>query len=357
MGMRSARLRPLAVILLLIAEWSGGLGLAAEAALHGDFAAPAQLDALPDPVREIIARMAEAMEAMRAEIAELKADRGRSQERAAALETRVGELELFMADVLEKEAAEVEARREMPAERAEAAEHRRLHAEQACASGQEFQAMTAAAMAACCPAQSAGGHRRFLQASCELPDTCPSMACAAIFVPFMEDCGAILARSSSVPLQQFQAFRASCQSLDAGAAQMLEPVNVQMFRVRVSTEGVAQSGAMFPGGGGPVVGAPLDPLQPLPPVSPPPAPASGPASRDSGECASADVATCVPVCGRSTTATSCWRRSTARTPSSAATWRTGCTPGWAPLQRAATWGPMYTASCLQWFRGRRAATS
>ena len=48
------------------------------------------LGALPDPVREMIGRMAEAMEAMRAEIAELKADRGRSQERAAALETRVG---------------------------------------------------------------------------------------------------------------------------------------------------------------------------------------------------------------------------------------------------------------------------
>ena len=73
MGLCAVCLRLLAVILMLIGEWSGGLGLAAEAALHGDFAAPAQLGALPDPVREIIARMAEAMEAMRAEIAELKA--------------------------------------------------------------------------------------------------------------------------------------------------------------------------------------------------------------------------------------------------------------------------------------------
>ena len=269
MGMVSARLRLLAVILLLIGEWSGGLGLAAEAALHGDFAAPAQHGALPPQVQAMVAQLVETVEALRAEVLELKADRGRSQERAAALETRVGELELFMADVLEKEEAEAEARREMPAERAEAAERRRLQAEQACASGQEFQAMTAAAMAACCPAQSAGGHRRFLQASCELPDTCPSMACAAVFVPFMEDCGAMLARSSSVPLGQFQAFRASCQSLDAGAAQMLEPVNVQMFRVRVSTEGAAQSGAMFPGGQGGGAGGkdgPANPLQPLPPV-------------------------------------------------------------------------------------------
>ena len=55
MGMCAVCLRLLAVILMLIGEWSGGLGLAAEAALHGDFAAPAQLGALPDPVREIIA--------------------------------------------------------------------------------------------------------------------------------------------------------------------------------------------------------------------------------------------------------------------------------------------------------------
>ena len=193
--------RLLAVALLLVGECSGGLGPAAEAAAHGDLAAPAQHGALPPQVQAMVAQLVETVEALRAEVLELKADRGRSQERAAALETRVVELELFMADVLEKEEAEAEARREMPAERAKAAEHRRLQAEQACASGQEFQAMTAAAMAACCPAQSAGGHRRFLQASCELPDTCPSMACAAIFVPFMDDCGAILARSSSVPLQ------------------------------------------------------------------------------------------------------------------------------------------------------------
>ena len=36
MGMCAVCLRLLAVILMLIGEWSGGLGLAAEAALHGD---------------------------------------------------------------------------------------------------------------------------------------------------------------------------------------------------------------------------------------------------------------------------------------------------------------------------------
>ena len=93
MGVVSARLRLLAVILLLIGEWSGGLGLAAEAALHGDFAAPAQHGALPPQVQAMVAQLVETVEALRTEVLELKADRGRSQERAAALETRVGELE------------------------------------------------------------------------------------------------------------------------------------------------------------------------------------------------------------------------------------------------------------------------
>ena len=130
MGMCRVPSRLLAVALLLVGECSGGLGLAAEAAAHGDFAAPAQHGALPPQVQAMVAQLVETVEALRAEVLELKADRGRSQERAAALETRVGELELFMADVLEKEAAEAEARREMPAERAEAAEHCRLQDEE-----------------------------------------------------------------------------------------------------------------------------------------------------------------------------------------------------------------------------------
>ena len=44
MGMCAVCLRLLAVILMLIGEWSGGLGLAAEA-VYGDSAAPAQLGA------------------------------------------------------------------------------------------------------------------------------------------------------------------------------------------------------------------------------------------------------------------------------------------------------------------------
>ena len=85
--------RLLAVALLLVGECSGGLGPAAEAAAHSDFAAPAQHGALPPQVQAMVAQLAETVEALRSEVLELKADRGRSQERAAALETRVGELE------------------------------------------------------------------------------------------------------------------------------------------------------------------------------------------------------------------------------------------------------------------------
>ena len=75
--------RLLAVALLLVGECSGGLGPAAEAAAHGDFAAPAQHGALPPQVQAMVAQLVETVEALRAEVLELK-DRGRSQERAAA---------------------------------------------------------------------------------------------------------------------------------------------------------------------------------------------------------------------------------------------------------------------------------
>ena len=51
MGMYRVPSRLLAVALLLVGECSGGLGPAAEAAAHGDFAAPAQHGALPPQVQ------------------------------------------------------------------------------------------------------------------------------------------------------------------------------------------------------------------------------------------------------------------------------------------------------------------
>eukprot|EP01046_Picozoa_sp_COSAG06_P068536 COSAG06_NODE_18268_length_895_cov_1.537688_1_plen_133_part_00 len=86
---------------------------------------------------------------------------------------------------------------------------------------------------------------------------------------------------------------------------MLQPVAVQMFRVLVNTEGVAQAGVMFMGGGmgdGGVGDGKLDRLQPLPPVPPPPPDATGGGDDTTGVtqyhavCTSVDVASCVPEC-------------------------------------------------------------
>ena len=88
-----------------------------------------------------------------------------------------------------------------------------------------------------------------MQASCALPATCPSAACAAVFVPFMDDCATMLATMPGVPVADFQSFASSCVEMQAGAGEMLQPVAVQMFRVLVNTEGAAQASAMLPGDG------------------------------------------------------------------------------------------------------------
>ena len=111
--------------------------------------------------------------------------------------------------------------------------------------------------------------------TCPLPDTCPSAACAVVFVQYYDDCALELqGHAAELPLPQFADFYASCQELASGAGQMLQPVAVQMFRVLVNTEGVAQAGAMSPGGGAGGGdgrggnGLPLNSLQPVTPVPP-----------------------------------------------------------------------------------------
>ena len=142
-----------------------------------------------------------------------------------------------------------------------------------------------------------------MQASCALPATCPSAACATVFVPFMDDCATMLATMPGVPVADFQSFAASCVEMQAGAGEMLQPVAVQMFRVLVNTEGAAQTGSMFLGGGdgndgSGGYGQPLDPLQPVTPVPPPPDAtlAETGVTQYHAVCTSADVARCVPPC-------------------------------------------------------------
>ena len=218
---------------------------AAAAGLSQEEIEPAELAAAPAGMRAVLEKVLVRMAAMSAEIAELRAER-------AGVAARLRAVEVKQEEMCAEEPPEAEEATAQAGELTEAEpSRRRAQAGQACARVQDFQVLTAAAMDACCPTTGAGGggHRRSLQASCDLPATCPSAACAAVFVPFMADCDAMLASMPGVPLNDFQSFESSCQELTAGAQLMLQPVAVQMFRVLIDTEGAAQSGSMFPGGG------------------------------------------------------------------------------------------------------------
>ena len=200
---------------------------------------------------------------------------GVAEARAESLSARVAKLEENNCedhDELEEvpEADELDDYSQLPLNSA----RRRVQVpQQACTRVRDFQALSAAAMDACC-LSNGGGHRR-LQASCDLPLACPSAACVAVFVPYMQDCVAMLVATPGVPVADFESFAASCAEMQAGAGEMLQPVAVRMFRVLANMEGAAQAGGMFPGGGGSAgAGGNLDPLQPLPPA-PPPSPDAG----------------------------------------------------------------------------------
>jgi hypothetical protein len=265
---------------------------------------PADLAAVAGPTRRLMTALTDHIKLMSTEMGVLRTDK-------AALAERVMRLEELDCSERRREEKIIEAKEETKMPQKPAAytaarnltRHRRVQASSACERVHDFQALTSAAMDACCP-QSGGGHRR-MQASCDLPVTCPSAACAAVFVPYIQDCATMIAATPGVPVADFQSFAASCAEMQAGAGEMLQPVAVQMFRVLVNTEGAAQAGTMFPGGGDGDDGSPdhpLDPLQPLAPVPPPPPDATEGADEAAGVtqyhrvCTSADIASCVPAC-------------------------------------------------------------
>ena len=266
----------------------------------------AELAAVPAESRAVLAKVLGRLEDLRGELEELKAGKLALEARAESLSARVAELEENgCEDVREEEIKEQGDEQEEPEDctrpMSDSSRRRVQAAPQACARVRDFQALSVAAMDACCPSNG-GGHRR-LQASCDLPAACPSAACAAVFVPYMQDCAAMLAATPGVPVADFQSFAASCAELQAGSQVTLPATQVLQFRVLVNTEGAAQAGGMFPGGGagGGDEKPPLDPLQSLPPVPPPPPDATG-AEDGTGVqqyhafCTSVDVASCVPEC-------------------------------------------------------------
>lgn len=68
-------------------------------------------------------------------------------------------------------------------------------------------------MAACCP--SGGGHRRSQSGQCDLPEACPSEACALTFISFMDDCQSWLdSQGGALPMASFYRFKDRCQTLN-----------------------------------------------------------------------------------------------------------------------------------------------
>ena len=267
---------------------------------------PAELAVAPAGTRAVLKKVLDRMESMRAEIAELRAGKLRSDERARRMSERVDGLEVWRDTLAERETEETEEPDDQLPYRNGTTRHRKQAGAAPCGPS-SWAARTDAVMAACCPDDASGGghrRRRAQATTCPLPATCPSAACAAAFVPYYGDCGAELqGHAAELPLPQFAGLYASCQELASGAGEMLQPVAVQMFRVLIDTEGAAQTGGMFPGGGASAGGGDkLDPLQPLPPVPPPPAATAGSGDATTGVtqynrvCTSADVASCVPEC-------------------------------------------------------------
>jgi hypothetical protein len=264
---------------------------------------PVQLGAVSAESRALFVDVLGRMETMRREMDGLRADKVALAERVTRLEEKDCD-ETLAAAAEEEPKQEKDQSTERTADMGANSTHRRAQAGQACERVRDFQALSAAAMDACCPPNGAG-HRRFLQASCDLPTVCPSAACAAVFVPYMTDCGAMLAATPGVPLVDFESLVASCAEMQTGARELLQPVAVQMFRVLVNTEGTAHAGSMFAGsdgqGEGDGHGHPVDPLQPATPI--PPAPPDGMGGADEtavaqyhAVCTSANVVSCVPDC-------------------------------------------------------------
>jgi hypothetical protein len=102
----------------------------------------------------------------------------------------------------------------------------------------------------CCDSGQGNGHRRGLQAGCAaLPASCTAQ-CAAAFVPVFEGCRAtpIMAGMSKEEMDEWGRFYGSCQEVEQASAAMLQPVEVKMFKVLVSSPDAAQAESETNGG-------------------------------------------------------------------------------------------------------------
>eukprot|EP01051_Picozoa_sp_SAG22_P003500 SAG22_NODE_172_length_16609_cov_14.370806_2_plen_2010_part_00 len=173
--------------------------------------------------------------------------------------------------------------------------NRRRNQEQSSACGLDaVQSM----LAVCCSSGPLGsGHRRVQADGCDsLPPTC-SLECSSQFISIFENCQGqpVLEQLPPGQLARWTGFLGQCQEVQQGAAQMgvLQPVNVRMFRIHVSSD-AAQSHQVYNTVGQPIIAGPNLEL-----LSPPTAPS------DSGstevreyhaQCNRSNIMTCVPAC-------------------------------------------------------------
>ena len=161
-------------------------------------------------------------------------------------------------------------------------------------------------LAVCCSTGGVdgSGHRRQLQGGCSsFPPNC-TPTCAVQFVPLYEGCPSFRDQIAGVGGERFFA---SCNEAATQAAAMnrMQPVEVRMYRISVSSSEAAgnQAGMFLPDGGStdptipPIIG-------PLPELPTPGDGQQGGSSTDveqyHAQCTTANILTCVPACNATT---------------------------------------------------------
>ena len=213
----------------------GLAGLAASA--HGHETVPhAQLERVADPaVRSMLEGVLTRERVMRADLERADLERTQMRTRIAALEQNLSDERLARqeeSERLRRQAETLHVKCESTATTA-TTNRSRKQVDSECTDA-DLDARSEAAMEACCPTGSEDGHRR-AQAQCSLPDACPSVTCADVFVAFLGDCRhTILA--NGMPVSDLDGFSTQCQELQAQESALgLQPVTVQMFKVQIAT--------------------------------------------------------------------------------------------------------------------------
>jgi hypothetical protein len=202
--------------------------------------------AVPAAARALFAKVLGRLEGMRGEMEEPKADKARSDERAESMRVRITKLEESECEDVREESTTATVgnkpdvvnallplddrvrhlERVISSIRTQGGRRRTQTTLRSC-DRTTFQARTDVAMDACCPAVAGlgGGHRRFLQADCTLPGTCPSAGCAVSFVSYFDDCGTMLTQLPPAELGELRGLYTSCQELDATTQLMIDWVD------------------------------------------------------------------------------------------------------------------------------------